>query len=375
MSDSRSQNATPAIAGYDLCVRYQKSTVLDIPKFDLRAGETHVVLGPSGAGKSTLLRVLGLLEKPSAGSVHVDGAPARAGNRAAIRTMAAVFQNPYLFKGTVGENVAYGLSLRAVPKSERDNRVASALERVGLGGMGASAALRLSGGEAQRVALARALVLEPRILLLDEPLSYLDSLVKRRLIADFSEILSAGGVTTLYVTHDQDEAMVVADRISIMHEGRIVRTGSAEEVMSLPTNPWLADFIGMDAALAGRILSRDEGVARIAVGGEVLYATSDLPAGIEVLVGIRPEDLMLFEADASLPHSSARNRLRMRVEGVERRGTTDRVSLAANGLRLAAAVSRASVRELGLTPGAEVVALFKATAVTVAAAWEVPQGV
>ncbi|MRR11445.1 ABC transporter ATP-binding protein, partial [bacterium] len=349
--------------------------VLDVPHFDLCDGETHVVLGPSGSGKSTLLPILGLLEAPAVGHVELDGKLVRPGNREARMMMAAVFQHPYLFKGTVEQNVEYGMSLRRVPKSERADRVAATLERVGLGGLQKASALQLSGGEAQRVALARALVLEPRILLLDEPLSYLDPLIKRRLVADFSEILSGEGVTALYVTHDQDEAMVVADRISIMHEGRVVRTGTADEVMSLPTDAWVADFIGMDAALSGRITTSDEGVAEIIVGGELVYASTDLPAGLDVLVGIRPEDVMLFEIDGALPHTSARNHLHMLVEGIERRGSTDRVSLVSNGLRLAASVSRASVIELGLAEGVEVLALFKATAVRVAPAREVPQGV
>lgn len=370
-----SASASSAISGRGLTVRYHRTTVLDVPAFELHDGETHVLLGPSGSGKSTLLRVLGLLEKPSSGHVQVYGAETKAGDRAVIRTMAAVFQNPYLFKGTVEENVGYGLALRSVAAPERAVRVARALERVGLGGKEKASALRLSGGEAQRVALARALVLEPRILLLDEPLSYLDPLIKRRLVADFSEILADEGVTALYVTHDQDEAMVVADRVSIIHEGRIVRTGATDEVMTLPTDAWIADFIGMDAALDGNITRSEDGIIEVMVGGELVYASSELPQGLEVHVGIRPEDVTLFEAGAMLPPSSARNHLRMLVEGIERRGSTDRISLASNGLRLAASVSRASVRELGLREGVEVTALFKATAVRVAPAREVPHGV
>ncbi len=359
---------SPIITGEDLLVQYHKRTVLDVKHFDLCDGETHVVLGPSGSGKSTLLRMMGLLERPTAGRILLDGQETQAGDRQARMMMAAVFQNPYLFKGTVEENVAYGLALRHVPKDVRAQRVAAALERVGLVGTQKSSALRLSGGEAQRVALARALVLEPRILLLDEPLSYLDPLIKRRLVADFSEILAGEGVTALYVTHDQDEAMVVADRISIMYEGTIVREGAADEVMSLPTSEWMADFIGMDAALSGRLLSTAEGIAEIIVGGQLVYGATALPEGTDVLVGIRPEDVTLFETGVSMPHSSARNQIRMRVDAIERRGSTDRVSLISNGLRLASSVSRASVQDLGLTEGSEVLALFKATAVRVAAA-------
>ena len=371
----RRRGGTPIITGENLVVQYRKRTVLDVPHFELCDGETHAILGPSGSGKSTLLRILGLLEPPAKGRVLLDGREVKAGDRQARMMMAAVFQNPYLFKGTVAENVAYGLRLRRVPAGERDDRVAAALERVGLAGAQRLGALRLSGGEAQRVALARALVLEPRILLLDEPLSYLDPLIKRRLVADFSEILSADGVTALYVTHDQDEAMVVADRVSIMHRGAIVRTGGVDEVMGVPTSEWVADFLGMDAALAGRIASTAEGIAEIAVEGSVVYARTDLGVGSDVLVGVRPEDITLFEAAAALPHSSARNQLVMNVEAVEHRGGTDRVSLTSGGLRLAASVSRISSRELGLVPGTRVVALFKATAVRVAPAHDVPGGV
>lgn len=365
----------PIITGHDIVVRYNRRTVLDVAHFELCDGETHVILGPSGSGKSTLLRIMGLLEKPAAGHVLLDGKEVKAGDRQARMMMAAVFQNPYLFKGTVGENVGYGLALRRVPRDARADRVAAALERVGLGGIEASSALRLSGGEAQRVALARALVLEPRILLLDEPLSYLDPLIKRRLVTDFSEILSAEGVTALYVTHDQDEAMVVADRVSIINEGKVVRAGGVDEVMTLPTTPWIADFIGMDAALRGRIVGAEEGIADITVESDRVHACTDLPVGTDVFVGIRPEDVMLFAAGAELPPSSARNRLLMRVESVERMGSTDRVSLSSDGLKIAASVSRAAARELDLESGSQVLALFKATSVRVQSAVGVPTGV
>ncbi|MDY0339798.1 MAG: ABC transporter ATP-binding protein [Coriobacteriia bacterium] len=366
---------TPIIVGEDIEVRYHKRSVLTVERFELCNGETHAILGPSGSGKSTLLRILGLLEKPTRGHVALDGRSVEPGDKSARMMMAAVFQNPYLFKGTVGENVAYGLALRKIPKRERADRVAAALERVGLGGTQKSSALRLSGGEAQRVALARALVLEPRILLLDEPLSYLDPLIKRRLVTDFSEILSAEGVTALYVTHDQDEAMVVADRVSIINEGHVIRSGDVDEVMTLPTTPWVADFIGMDAALHGTIVGAEEGIADITVESEYIHARTDLPVGTHVLIGIRPEDVMLFAADAELPLSSARNRLRMQVASIERMGSTDRVSLSSNGMRVAASVSRAAARELDLRPGSEVMALFKATSVRVQSAVGVPAGV
>ena len=366
---------TPIITGENLVVRYRKRTVLDVPHFELCDGETHAILGPSGSGKSTLLRVLGLLERPAEGRVLLDGKETEAGEHRARMMMAAVFQNPYLFKGTVAENVAYGMKLRRVPASERADRVAAALERVGLSGTEKMGALRLSGGEAQRVALARALVLEPRILLLDEPLSYLDPLIKRRLVTDFSEILSADGVTALYVTHDQDEAMVVADRVSIIHEGKVVRSGGVDEVMSLPTTEWIADFIGMDAALRGTIVGAEEGIAEVLVADQMIFADTPLPVGIDVLVGIRPEDVMLFQAGAELPVSSARNRFEMQIDAIEHRGSTERVSLSTGGLKIAASVSRSAARELDLEVGSGVIAMFKATSVMIESAVGLPDGV
>lgn len=361
MSDS------PLILAEGIRQRYRRRTVLDVDRFEVAAGETHALLGPSGAGKSTLLRIVGLLEKPDAGRITIDGRAATHRSRGTRLMMAAVFQKPYLFNGTVAANIAYGLRLRGVSTAERDRRVAEVVSRVGLDAMAGTSALTLSGGEAQRVALARALVLEPRILLLDEPLSYLDPLIKRQLVADFSQILRDSGVTTVYVTHDQDEAMVVADRLSIMHEGHFVRSGGVDDVMGLPTSDWVADFIGMEAPIRGRIVSCEDDVAAIDCGGTTVHAITPLPVGSEVIVGVRPEDVTLF-AQNGLPASSARNILHCTVEGVEPRGVTARVRVRSGRLGFAAAVSRASAQELQLGAGVPVVAVFKATAVRVGSA-------
>ncbi|MBN2404984.1 MAG: ABC transporter ATP-binding protein [Coriobacteriia bacterium] len=358
---------TPLILAEGISQKYRRRTVLDVDRFDVAEGETHALLGPSGAGKSTLLRIVGLLEKPTTGRVTIEGRPVTHRSRPARMMMAAVFQKPYLFNGTVAENVAYGLKLRGVPSAERDRRVRETVSRVGLDELADASALTLSGGEAQRVALARALVLDPRILLLDEPLSYLDPLIKRQLVAEFSRILHDSGVTTVYVTHDQDEAMVVADRLSIMHEGCFVRSGPVDEVMGLPTNEWLADFIGMEAPIFGRVAAIDEGVARIDCGGVSVYAITSLPVGSDVVVGVRPEDVTLFQSNG-LPVSSARNILHCTVEAIEPRGATARIRVCSGALPFAASVSRASAKELQLEVGGEVIAMFKATAVRVGAA-------
>jgi len=339
------------------------SFTLDVPRIEVPAGSVLALLGPSGSGKSTLLEVLGLLEKPSAGRVLLGGREVHMRDRVARLQMAAVFQRPYLFKGTVGGNIAYGLVARGVPRSQHAALIAAAAERVGLAGWESRSALALSGGEAQRVALARALVVEPRVLLVDEPLASLDPLLKRQLTHDFASILHGSGVTVLYVTHDQDEAMIVADRVAIMNAGRITAEGPAEEAMSLPQNAWTAAFLGLEEPLEGRVRSVTDGLAEIVVGGSRLFVTGNPEPTSRIVLAVRPEDVLLFEATAELPASTARNRLHATVVSVVPRGATNHVVLDADGLRLASSVSRAATAELRLRPGVKVLAIFKASAV------------
>jgi len=336
---------------------------LDVPHVEVPAGKVLALLGPSGSGKTSLLEVLGLLQKPSAGRVLLGGREVDTNDRDARLQMAAVFQRPYLFKGTVGANIAYGLVARGVPRSQHAQRVAAAAERVGLGGAEERSALALSGGEAQRVALARALVLEPRVLLVDEPLTSLDPLLKHQLTEVFASILRASGVTVLYVTHDQDEALVVADRVAIMNAGRITAEGPAVDAMSLPPDPWTAAFLGLEESLHGTVVSVNDGLAEISVGTVRVFVTGEPQPASRVALAVRPEDVLLFEEAAELPPSTARNRLPATVVGLTPRGATNHVVLDADGVRLAASVSRAATAELNLRPGVGVLAVFKASAV------------
>jgi tungstate transport system ATP-binding protein len=363
MSASLVAKAAPAVRAENVRVTYRGRTVVDVPAVELASGETYALLGASGAGKSTLLRVLGLLERPSRGRVLFDGSPVAAGDLTARRRIAAVFQKPYLLRGTVADNVAYGLRLRGMKASERTVRVAEVLRRVGLAGWQDRSALTLSGGEAQRVALARALVLEPSFLLLDEPLSYMDPLLKRALTVEFAAILAGEHVTSLYVTHDQDEAAVVADRIGIMREGCIVTEGDADTVLGLPADEWQAAFVGMEPSLRGRVVSCGDGLCEVDCGGVTVFSTDQLPVGTSVLVAVRPEDVTLYGAGAVLPVGSARNHLDVTVSGVRPQGGSVHVTLERAGARFASAVSRAAATELGLKTGQHAVAVFKATAV------------
>ena len=306
---------------------------------------------------------MGLLQRPDAGHVMLDGRAVTDRDREARLLISAVFQRPYLFKGSVGANMAYGLTARGVLRSRHAALIAAALDRVGLAGSESRSALGLSGGEAQRVALARALVLEPRVLLVDEPLASLDPLLKRHLTHDFATILRDSGVTVLYVTHDQDEALIVADRVAIMNAGRIVAEGPAVDAMSLPQDAWTASFLGVEEPLEGTVASVTAGLAEIRVGTSHIFVTGDPELASRVVLAVRPEDVLLFEASAELPVSTARNRLLAAVVSVTPRGATNHVVLDAGGMRLASSVSRAATAELGLQPGLGVLVVFKASAV------------
>jgi molybdopterin-binding protein len=355
--------AAVSVRGESLRVVYRKRTVLDVPVIEIPSGLTYAIVGASGAGKSTLLRVLGLLEPPSEGRVLMGGEVIRRRDLVARRTITAVFQKPYLLRGTVGANAGYGLRLRGVRGPERKRRVAEALERVGLAGWEKHSALTLSGGEAQRVALARALVLKPSLLLLDEPLSYLDPLLKRELTAEFAEILSSEKVTALYVTHDQDEAAAVADLMCVMRDGRIVSQGTPDEVLGLPEDEWVAAFVGMQPPLIGTVESSGAGLGVVGVKGLRIVVARELTVGSRVIAAVRPEDVTLYEAGADLAAGSARNRVDAVVAEVRPQGGSLLVVLDAGGARFAATVSRASAAELGLAAGVPVTAQFKATAV------------
>jgi len=353
------------LVGEGLIRRYGGRAVVDVGRIEARAGLTLGIVGPSGAGKSTLLALLGLLERPDAGQVLLDGQPVDTRDRQTRRRFAAAFQNPYLFKGTVADNVAYGLKLRRVASPKRAEEVSEALARVGLEGWEDRSALTLSGGESQRVALARALVLKPDVLFLDEPLASLDPLLKSRLALDFSRILSQDSMTTIYVTHDQQEATAIADDLAVMREGRIVAQGPVAEVIGLPGDEWMAGFVGAQMPLRGIVEERNDGLLTIDIGGVTVEAVGEIPAGLRVILGLRPEDVVLFEADFEVARSSARNLLPATVVDVRYWGVTSHVVLDLGGQTILARVTRAAIQDLGIKPGLRVKALFKASAVLV----------
>ncbi|MGN6443816.1 ABC transporter ATP-binding protein [Amnibacterium sp.] len=264
------------------------SRALDAISLDVRPGEFVALLGPSGCGKTTALRAISGLETIDGGHVRIGGADVEA-VPVHKRDIGMVFQSYSLFPHmTVAQNVAFGLQMRRVTGPERTRRVQEALDLVGLGHLGERYAHQLSGGQQQRVALARALVTRPRVLLLDEPLSALDAKVRVQLRDEIRKIQQETGITAVFVTHDQEEALAVADRVAVMNAGAIEQIGTPEDLYLRPATAFVAGFIGQSNRLDGTL---EHG--RVAVVGQDLAALpSDVPDG-PVTVFVRPEDVRL----------------------------------------------------------------------------------
>jgi putative spermidine/putrescine transport system ATP-binding protein len=267
---------------------YGSVHALDEFSLDMAPGEFVALLGPSGCGKTTALRALAGLEAVNAGEIRIDGDDVSRlpTNK---RDIGMVFQAYSLFPHmTATENVEFGLRMRKVPPAERRERAREALDLVGLGDRGERFAHQLSGGQQQRVALARALVTRPRVLLLDEPLSALDAKVRVQLREQIRRIQSELGITTLFVTHDQEEALAVADRVAVMRSGRIEQIGTPEELYVTPASPFVADFVGLSNRIPGTLTA---GTIR-AVGATFQLLGEAQPDG-PVLAYVRPEDVVL----------------------------------------------------------------------------------
>jgi spermidine/putrescine transport system ATP-binding protein len=262
---------------------------------DIRAGEFLTLLGPSGCGKTTLLRMISGFETPTEGAVLLAGQdvtnlpPYR-------RDVNQVFQSYALFPHlSVSDNVAFGLKMKKVPRNQIRQRVATAIEMVSLAGFEKRKPSQLSGGQKQRVALARALVCEPKVLLLDEPLAALDAKLRRAMQIELKRLQTRLGITFLFVTHDQEEALVMSDRIAVVNKGRIEQIGAVGEIYHRPATAFVADFIGQANVLEATVIAHNrERAELICRDGVKLSAACDgLEANAKVFVSIRPEKIQL----------------------------------------------------------------------------------
>ena len=291
-------DAAPARAGVEVRLEglrrhYGHVVALDGLDLTIKPGELVVLLGPSGCGKTTTLRLLAGLEDADQGAITVAGreithVPAN------HRDMGMVFQAYSLFPHmTVQENVAFGLKLRRVHKAERSRRALAMLDLVGLTEQAGRYAHQISGGQQQRVALARALAIQPQVLLLDEPLSALDAKVRAQLRDEIRRIQLEVGITTLFVTHDQEEALAIADRVGVMKEGRIEQLGPPTEIYSRPGTAFVAEFVGLTNRLAGTV----SGSTVTVRGRDLPLVDKSTPPG-PVTALVRPEAVTLASRDA-----------------------------------------------------------------------------
>ena len=245
---------TAALALERVSKQFGTVTAVDAASIDVRPGELIVLLGPSGCGKTTTLRMIAGFVAPSAGDIRLDGVSIT-GLPPHRREMGIVFQSYALFPHlSVARNVAFGLEMRHMPREAIRQRVHEMLRLTRLEAFASRLPRELSGGQQQRVALARALAIHPRVLLLDEPLSNLDAALRQEMAREIRLLQQSGGITTIMVTHDQTEALALADRIVVMHEGRVQQIGTPEQVHGEPANPFVARFIGGSNIVTGRLL-------------------------------------------------------------------------------------------------------------------------
>ena len=282
-------NKRASVEFIDVTKRFGPVIAVHDINFVIEPGALVTLLGPSGCGKTTTLRLIAGLEMASSGSILIGGEDVTR-KSATTRDVSMVFQSYALFPHmSVLDNVAYGIKVGGASKAEAHEQAAEGLELVGLKGFGGRLPSELSGGQQQRVAVARALVLEPQVLLFDEPLSNLDAKLRRRVREEIRDLQRKLGMTSVYVTHDQEEALAVSDKIIVMNNAVIAQEGSPQQVYEEPLDAFVADFIGDSNLVKGEITAVDGGVAQVVVGGvELTLPGRGLPPG-EVDVAIRPE--------------------------------------------------------------------------------------
>ncbi|WP_439816065.1 ABC transporter ATP-binding protein [Zavarzinia sp. CC-PAN008] len=284
----------------------------------IEPGEFFSFLGPSGCGKTTLLRLISGFVEPTEGAVRIGGRDMR-GIGPNARPTALIFQNLALFPlMSVAENIAFGLEVRGVGKAQRRAKAEELLELIALPGAADKKPAELSGGQRQRVAIARALAVEPKVMLLDEPLSALDLKLRQHMRAELRAIQKQTGVTFIYITHDQGEALTMSDRVAVMSQGRIQQVDRSAIIYDQPATPFVASFVGENNAFAGRVAGLDGGVATIDGPAGPLRgrAGPGLAAGADAILFVRPERLALLA-----PHQAADNLLDLRVQDVAFEGS------------------------------------------------------
>jgi tungstate transport system ATP-binding protein len=348
----------------DVKVAYGDRTVLSVEGLAALPGEILAIVGPNGAGKSTLLRILALLEAPTTGVTCFKSEPVRyePGPLLALRRrMATVFQSPLLCNMTTDHFPHATNCFRSLSKREIGERVRRWAERFGVSHLLGQPARTLSGGEAQRVSLARAFALNPEVLFLDEPFSALDQPTREGLLTELEGVLRESKITTVFVTHERNEALQFGDRVAVVMGGRLAQVDSPERVFSSPVNEEVARFVGVENILRGVILEQRDGIGVVSLDFGKIQVATEAEAGERILVCLRPEEIVLARPDASFASESMRNVLRGKIHNVIPLGAQLRVQMD-TGVTLTALITKQSWQELRLAEGREAQVAFKASA-------------
>ena len=350
-----------------VCVEKQLRDFLLEVSLSVAKGKTLVLIGENGAGKSTVLNLISGLLPPDSGEVILKGRVLysqadQIDVAAEYRNIGHLFQSYALFPHlSVFDNVAFGLRCRKMPKMELASRVRGYLEEMNLAGLSGERVGNLSGGQRQRVALARALILEPDLLLLDEPLAALDVKSQATMRRELRESISLAGIPAIVVTHNFEEVLALADRVAVMNQGRIVQTGPPDEVFHRPNCEFIAHFTGIENIFRG-VCSKDSGISTITIGSRsIITASNSCKEGTEVYATIRPEDVLISRTPVT---SSARNSLPGRITGIANNGLFVKLTVDA-GMRIVSVLTRQGFEEMGLSVGDQVHLTFKAAAVHV----------
>ncbi|MDD2734046.1 MAG: ABC transporter ATP-binding protein [Desulfuromonadaceae bacterium] len=358
-----SSGPTPLLEVRDLIVARGGVEVVRVPSFSLDEHETMALIGPNGSGKSSLLLSLACLLRPSSGQINFRGEPLNydGGETAFRRKIAMVFQEPLLFDTTVYENVAAGLKIRKVSGHEVRKQVDVCMERFRITHLADRSARKLSGGEAQRTSLARAFATAPEVILLDEPFVALDPPTRQALTEDLEHVLRESGTAAIITTHDQAEALRLADRMAVMQNGTIIQSGAPSNVMSEPVNEFVATFVGMENVFSGTVREADNGLLSLTIGTQLMEILGEGSPGECVTFCIHPEHVVVTSNDPDR-QTSARNVYSGTVVKIVPFGLYNKVYLDC-GFMLVAAVTNQSLSELHLKAGGTVFALMKATSV------------
>jgi putative spermidine/putrescine transport system ATP-binding protein len=316
------QPMSPAVRFVNVSRRFGSVRAVDCVTLDIAEGEFFAMLGPSGSGKTTCLRLIAGFEQPDEGHIEIFGQTVE-GVPPYKRNVNTVFQDYALFPHmTVGENVAYGLMIKGVARAEREAKAGDALSMVKLSGYEERRPTQLSGGQRQRVALARALVNEPKVLLLDEPLGALDLKLREQMQEELKALQKEIGITFVFVTHDQGEALSMADRVAIFNEGRIVQVGSPADVYERPQSRFVADFVGSSNVLSPAVASDHGGAAK--------------------WTSLRPETIGVFPPGT--PVSAGHAHIDGEVKMISYQGSVSRFSVEAEDMRITAEVPAGAAR-------------------------------